>query len=69
MSYKNCILLEQSLGRGARAGPSGVNALLRAREEEKLNHGVVRRLLHEAGNNPIFTPIVMSACGTMGPRW
>ncbi len=38
-----------------------------AREEEKRNHDVVRRLLDEAGNNTIFTPIVMSACGVMGP--
>ncbi len=30
-------------------------------------HGIVRRLLNEAGNNTIFTPIVMSACGAMGP--
>ena len=56
-----------SLGRGARAGLDGVNAQLRAREEEKRNHDVVRRLLDEAGNNTIFTPIVMSACGAMGP--
>ena len=40
---------------------------MRAREEEKRDHGVVRRLLNEAGNNTIFTPIVMSACGAMGP--
>ena len=58
---------DTSLGRGARAGLDGVNAQLRAREEEKRNHGVVRRLLNEAGNNTIFTPIVMSACGAMGP--
>jgi hypothetical protein len=56
-----------SLGRGARAGLDGVHAQLRAREEEKRNHDVVRRLLDEAGNNIIFTPIVMSACGAMGP--
>ncbi len=31
------------------------------------NHGIVRSLLNEAGNNTIFTPIVMSACGAMGP--
>ena len=48
---------DTSLGRGARAGLDGVNAQLRAREEEKRNHGVVRRLLNEAGNNTIFTPI------------
>ena len=58
---------DTSLGRGARAGLDGVNAQLRAREEEKRNHGVVRRLLNEAGNNTVFTPIVMSACGAMGP--
>ena len=56
---------DTSLGRGARAGLD--NAQLRAREEEKRNHGVVRRLFDEAGNNTIFTPIVMSACGAMGP--
>ena len=53
--------------RGARAGLDWVNAQLRAREEEKRNHDVVRRLLDEAGNNTVFTPIVMSACGAMGP--
>ena len=40
---------------------------MRAREEEKRDQGFVRRLLNEAGNNTIFTPIVMSACGAMGP--
>ena len=35
------------------------------REEEKRNHDVVRRLLNEAGNNTIFTPIVMTAYGTL----
>jgi hypothetical protein len=34
---------DTSLGRGARAGLDGVNAQLRAREEEKRNHGIVRR--------------------------
>ena len=58
---------DTSLGRGARAGLDGVNAQLRAREEDKRNHSVVQRLLNEAGNNTIFTPIVMSACGAMGP--
>ena len=38
-------------------------AQLLVREEEKRNNDVVRRLLNEAGNNTIFTPIVMSACG------
>ena len=50
-----------------RAGLDGVNAQLRAREDEKRNHSVVQRLLNEAGNNTNFTPIVMSACGAMGP--
>ena len=36
-------------------------------EEDKRNHSVVQRLLNEAGNHTIFTPIVMSACGAMGP--
>ncbi len=58
---------DTSLGRGARAGLDGFNAQLWALEEEKRNHGVVRRLLNEAENNTSFTPIVMSACGTMGP--
>ena len=62
---------DTSLGRGARVGLDGVNAQLRAREEGKRNHSVVQRLLNEAGNNTIFTPIHMSACGTacgaMGP--
>ena len=58
---------DTSLGRGARAGLDGVNAQLRAREDEKRNHSVVQRLLNEAGNITVFTPIVMSACGAMGP--
>ena len=58
---------DTSLGRGARAGLDGVNAQLRAREGEKRNHSIVRRLLNETGNNTMLTPIVMSACGTMGP--
>jgi len=58
---------DTSLGRGARAGLDGFNAQLRAREDEKRDHSVVRRLLHEAGNITLFTPIVMSACGAMGP--
>ena len=52
---------DTSLGRGARAGLDGVDAQLRAREEDKRNHSVVQRLLNEAGNHTIFTPIVMSA--------
>ena len=49
------------------AGPDGNNAQLRDREEDKRNHSVVQRLLNEAGNNTIFTPIVLSAYGAMGP--
>ncbi len=58
---------DTSLGRGARAGLDGFNAQLRAREEDKRNHSVVQRLLNEAGNDTIFTLMVMSACGAMGP--
>jgi len=61
------IVSDTSLGRGARAGLDGVNAQLRAREEDMRNHSVVQRLLNEAGNHTIFTPIVMSACGAKGP--
>jgi hypothetical protein len=43
------------------------SALLMAREEEKRNHGVIRKLLSDTGNNSIFTPIAMSASGAMGP--
>ena len=50
-----------------RAGLDGIIAQLRTREDKKRNHSVVRRLLNEAGNNTIFIPIVMSACGDMGP--
>ncbi len=42
-------------------------AAMRAREEDKRNQSVVQTLFNEAGNHTIFTPIVMSACGTMGP--
>ena len=56
-----------SMGRGARAGLDGVNAQLRACEEDKRNHSIVQRLLNKAGDNTIFTPIVKSACGAMGP--
>jgi hypothetical protein len=55
------------LGRCARAGLDGVNAQLRAHEEDKRNHSVVQMLLNEAGNHTIVTPIIMSACGAMGP--
>ena len=50
---------DTSLGRGARAGLDGFNAQLRVREDEMRNHSAVRRLLNEAGNNTIFTPIVI----------
>ncbi len=56
-----------SLGRGARTELDGVNGQLRAREEEKRSHEVIRRLLNEAGSSTIFALIVMSACGAMGP--
>ena len=56
-----------SLGRGARAGLDEVNAQLRAREEDKRNHSVVQMLLNDAGNNTIFTPVVLSAYEDMGP--
>jgi len=46
---------DTSLGRGARAGLDGVNAQLRAREEDKRNHSAVQRLLNEAGNYTIIT--------------
>ena len=58
---------DAALAGSARAGFEGTTALLRAREEEKRNHGVIRKLLSDAGNNTIFTPIVMSASGAMGP--
>ena len=58
---------DTSLGRGARAGLDGVNAQLRAREDEKRHHSVVLKLLNEAGNNTIFNPIVISAYGAMSP--
>ena len=58
---------DAALAGSARAGLEGTTALLRAREEEKRNHGVIRKLLNDAGNNTIFTPIVMSASGAMGP--
>ena len=56
-----------SLAGSARARLERTTALLMAREEEKRNHGVIRKLLSDAGNNSIFTPIVMSASGAMGP--
>ena len=51
----------------ARLGLGGVEALLRARETEKRNHPVIGRILNEQGNNTVFTPIVLTASGGMGP--
>ena len=45
-----------SFGRGARAGLDGVNAQLRAREEEKCNHDVVRKLLETRREITLFSP-------------
>ena len=58
---------DSALAASARAGLEGTTALLRAREEEKHNHGIIRKLLNDSGNQTIFTPIVMSASGAMGP--
>ena len=60
---------DTSLGRGAQAGLDGVNAQLRAREEDKRNHSVVQRLLNEAGNNTIFTPSSCQPVERWGPQW
>ena len=40
---------DTSLGRGARAGLVGVNAQLRAREEDKRNHSVVQKAAQRGG--------------------
>ena len=56
-----------SLARTSRAGLDSVTALLRAREQEKRNHRVIQKITNEAGNTTIFTPIVLSASGAMGP--
>jgi hypothetical protein len=58
---------DSAMAGSARAGLAGTTALLRAREEEKRNHSVIRKLLNDSGNQTIFTPIVMSASGAMGP--
>ena len=58
---------DSSLAGSARAGLEGTTALLREREEEKRNHAVIQKLLSDSGNQTIFTPIVMSASGAMGP--
>ena len=60
---------DTSLGRGARAGLDEVNAQLRAREDEKRNHSVVRRLLNEARNKAIFTPSLCQPVDLWDPRW
>jgi hypothetical protein len=54
-------------GVSARAGFEGTTALLMVREEEKRNHGVIRKLLSDGGNNYIFTTVGMPASGAMGP--
>ena len=58
---------DSSLAASARGGLDGVTGLLRAREEAKRGHPTIRRILHDSGNTTIFTPIVMSASGAMGP--
>jgi hypothetical protein len=58
---------DTSLARISRAGLDSVTALLRAREQEKRSHRVIQKITNEAGNNTIFTPIVLSASGAMGP--
>ena len=59
--------LDSSLTAGARAYLGGVRAQLQARKREKRNHGVIQKVLSDPGNNTIFTPIVLSASGAMGP--
>jgi hypothetical protein len=44
---------DTSLAKSARAGLEGTTALLREREEEKRNDGVIRKLLSDAGNSTI----------------
>ncbi len=56
-----------SLARTSRAGLNSVTALLRAREQEKRSHRVIQKITNEAGNTTIFTPIVLSASGAIGP--
>jgi hypothetical protein len=58
---------DSSLAGSARAGLEGTTRLLREREEEKRSHRVIQKLLNDSGNSTIFTPIVMSASGAMGP--
>ena len=56
---------DTSLARISRAGLGSVTALLRAREQEKRSHRAIQKITNEAGNNTMFTPIVLSASG----RW
>jgi hypothetical protein len=58
---------DTSLSRTSRAGMDSVIALLRAREQEKRSHRAIQKITNEAGNNAIFTPLVLSASGAMGP--
>jgi len=60
---------DTSLGKGARAGLDGVNAQLRAREEEKRNHGVVRRLLNEAEITLFLSPSLCQPVELWDLRW
>jgi hypothetical protein len=51
---------DSAMAGSARAGLEGTTALQRAREEEKRNHGVIRKLLNDSGNQTTFTPIIVS---------
>jgi len=57
---------DSSLWAGARDGFDAVKNRLLAKEMQKRSHPIIRRILDEAGNNTIFTPIVMSSSGAMG---
>ena len=56
-------------GEARELGLDGVNAQLRAREDDKRNHSVVRRLLNEAGNNTISPPSFCQPVELWAPRW
>ncbi len=60
---------DTSLGRCARAGLDGVNAQLRAREEDKRNHSVVQKLLDEAGNKTFSPPSLCQPVALWARRW
>jgi hypothetical protein len=47
---------DSSLAGSTRAGLEGTTKLLREREAEKRNHGVIQKLLNDSGNQTIFTP-------------